>query len=92
MDSIAVTAEFNPFHTGHAYLLRTLRQRAGDQKAIVVIMSGSFVRKRYRQLRLRPLSIGMMPYRLPDVTAKTRHMARALRKNCIGKIRISQQR
>lgn len=45
MDSIAVTAEFNPFHTGHAYLLRTLRQRAGDQKAIVVIMSGSFVQR-----------------------------------------------
>lgn len=45
MKRIAVIAEFNPFHTGHAWLLSQVRQQAGSQSLIVVIMSGSFVQR-----------------------------------------------
>lgn len=45
MKRIAVIAEFNPFHTGHAWLLSQVRQQAGPQSLIVVIMSGSFVQR-----------------------------------------------
>ena len=45
MKRIAVIAEFNPFHTGHAWLLSQVRQQASPQSLIVVIMSGSFVQR-----------------------------------------------
>lgn len=38
-----VVAEFNPFHRGHAYLLREIKQRGAD--ATVVVMSGCFVQR-----------------------------------------------
>lgn len=43
--AIAIIAEFNPFHTGHAYLLTTLRRHFGPHAALVVILSGSFVQR-----------------------------------------------
>ena len=45
MESVAIIAEFNPFHTGHAYLIRQVRQLSGPDTAIVVIMSGAFVQR-----------------------------------------------
>lgn len=45
MKRIAVIAEFNPFHTGHAWLLSQVRQQAGSPSLIMVIMSGSFVQR-----------------------------------------------
>lgn len=45
MKLIAVIAEYNPFHTGHAYLLQQIRSRCGSDAAIAVIMSGSFVQR-----------------------------------------------
>lgn len=45
MESIAVIAEFNPFHTGHAYLLSEIRRQSPADAAIIVILSGSFVQR-----------------------------------------------
>ena len=45
MKSIAIIAEFNPFHTGHAHLISQVRQAAGPDAAIVIIMSGAFVQR-----------------------------------------------
>lgn len=45
MKRIAIIAEFNPFHTGHAWLLSQVRQQAGPRSLIMVIMSGSFVQR-----------------------------------------------
>ena len=45
MKSIAIIAEFNPFHTGHAHLISQVRQAAGPDAAIVIIMSGAFVHR-----------------------------------------------
>ena len=44
MESIAIIAEFNPFHQGHKYLIDTLRKSYGNLP-IVIIMSGSFVQR-----------------------------------------------
>lgn len=38
----SVIAEFNPFHNGHAYLLRQAKQ---DSDAVICIMSGNFVQR-----------------------------------------------
>lgn len=45
MEAVAIIAEFNPFHTGHAYLIRQVRRLSGTDAAIVVIMSGAFVQR-----------------------------------------------
>ena len=44
MSVIGVVAEYNPFHNGHAYMLRQARAQAGAQAAVAV-MSGSFVQR-----------------------------------------------
>ena len=45
MKTVAVIAEFNPFHTGHAHLFREIRARLGADTVIIVIMSGAFVQR-----------------------------------------------
>lgn len=45
MEAIAVIAEFNPFHTGHAYLLSEIRRQSSPDTAVIVIMSGAFVQR-----------------------------------------------
>lgn len=45
MKICGIVAEFNPFHNGHAHLLRQTRQLLGDDSAIVCCMSGSFVQR-----------------------------------------------
>lgn len=44
MKRIGIIAEYNPFHTGHAYMLRAVRELAGPAE-IVVILSGAFVQR-----------------------------------------------
>ena len=39
-----ITAEFNPFHNGHAYLMREAR-RLTDADAVIVVMTGDFVQR-----------------------------------------------
>lgn len=49
MHVVGVIAEYNPFHQGHAYQLRAIRQairaRFHDEAAIVAVMSGSFTQR-----------------------------------------------
>ena len=45
MEAIAVIAEFNPFHTGHAYLLSEIRRRMPPDAALIVLLSGAFVQR-----------------------------------------------
>lgn len=39
---IAVICEYNPFHDGHAYMLRQIRARFGDDATITAVMGGIF--------------------------------------------------
>ncbi len=45
MKTVAVIAEYNPFHKGHAHQLREIRKSFGENTAIVAIMSGNFVQR-----------------------------------------------
>ena len=45
MHCVAIIAEFNPFHTGHVWLLKQLRQHFGPEAVLLIIMSGSFVQR-----------------------------------------------
>ncbi len=43
MNVTAVIAEYNPFHNGHLYQLRTIREQGADY--IIIIMSGDFMQR-----------------------------------------------
>ena len=45
MKIVGILTEFNPFHSGHAYLLEELRHRLGEDTGIVCVMSGNFVQR-----------------------------------------------
>ncbi len=45
MRGIGVVCEFNPFHEGHAHLLRQARKTVGDEGCVVCAMSGRFVQR-----------------------------------------------
>ncbi len=45
MKVIGIIAEYNPFHLGHWKQLRLVRQVAGEDCGIAVLMSGSFVQR-----------------------------------------------
>jgi len=45
MTIIAVIAEYNPFHNGHARQIQILREQFGSNATIVAVMSGSFVQR-----------------------------------------------
>ena len=44
MKITGITAEYNPFHNGHAYLIREAR-RVTCCDAVAVVMSGDFVQR-----------------------------------------------
>ena len=44
MKVCAIAAEYNPFHTGHAYQIRQARERTGCD-VILAVMSGDFVQR-----------------------------------------------
>ncbi len=44
MKTAAIIAEYNPFHSGHAYHIEETRKRTGADR-IIVLMSGSFVQR-----------------------------------------------
>jgi predicted nucleotidyltransferase len=44
MKTIGIIAEYNPFHSGHAYQIRQVRERFGADY-VVVVMSGDFVQR-----------------------------------------------
>ena len=43
MNVTAVIAEYNPFHNGHLYQLRTIREQGADY--IIIVMSGDFMQR-----------------------------------------------
>ena len=45
MKTVGVVAEYNPFHNGHAYHLAESRKKAGNDAAVVSVMSGDFVQR-----------------------------------------------
>ena len=45
MKTVAVTAEFNPFHNGHKYLAEVIREKYGRDAAVVAVMSGCYVQR-----------------------------------------------
>ncbi len=44
MKHIGIVAEFNPFHFGHEYLIRTVKEKYPD-RGIICVMSGNFVQR-----------------------------------------------
>lgn len=45
MKTVAVISEYNPFHLGHAYQYRRIREEFGEDTAIIAIMSGNYVQR-----------------------------------------------
>ncbi len=45
MKTVAIISEFNPFHQGHALLFRRIKERLGNDTAIISIMSGNYVQR-----------------------------------------------
>ncbi|MCQ2386592.1 MAG: nucleotidyltransferase family protein, partial [Clostridia bacterium] len=45
MITVAVVAEFNPFHNGHMYLFSKIREKFGQDAAIITVMSGNFTQR-----------------------------------------------
>lgn len=45
MATFAIIAEYNPFHSGHEYHIRKIREQFGKDTAIVIIMSGNFTQR-----------------------------------------------
>lgn len=50
MPAAGIVCEFDPFHLGHASLLRRVRARLGADTAIVCLMSGNYVQRGYPAL------------------------------------------
>ena len=45
MKTVGIAAEYNPFHRGHAYQLQECRRMAGEDAAVLAVMSGDFVQR-----------------------------------------------
>ena len=45
MKAVGIVCEYNPFHRGHAHHLEISRERAGQDGAVVCVMSGDFVQR-----------------------------------------------
>lgn len=45
MKTAGIVAEYNPFHTGHAYQISRTRAALGEDTAIVAVMSGNWVQR-----------------------------------------------
>ena len=44
MKAIGIIAEYNPFHNGHVYQIKKIKEKYPDY-AIVVVMSGNFTER-----------------------------------------------
>ena len=45
MGTVGIICEYNPFHNGHLRQLRLARERAGEDCALVCLMSGNYVQR-----------------------------------------------
>ncbi len=45
MKAVGIVAEYNPFHGGHQYQIRKIRESCGAETPIIAVMSGDFVQR-----------------------------------------------
>ena len=45
MKTIGIVAEYNPFHTGHAWHIQRTRQLFQEETAVMAVMSGNWVQR-----------------------------------------------
>ena len=45
MKTVGIVAEYNPFHSGHAWHIRETRRLVGGDAAVVAVMSGNWVQR-----------------------------------------------
>ena len=45
MKAVGIVAEYNPFHSGHQYQIRKIRESCGADTPVVAVMSGDFVQR-----------------------------------------------
>lgn len=45
MKAVGIVAEYNPFHTGHAYHIAETRRLMGEGRPVVCVMSGNWVQR-----------------------------------------------
>ena len=45
MKTAVIISEYNPFHMGHEYLIRSVRERFGEDTAVISVMSGNFTQR-----------------------------------------------
>lgn len=52
MKAVGIVAEYNPFHSGHWYQIRKIREIFGAETPVAAVMSGDFVRAARRPLTI----------------------------------------
>ncbi len=45
MKTVAIISEYNPFHNGHLYQINKIREKLGQDTAIIAIMSGNYTQR-----------------------------------------------
>ena len=45
MKAVGIVAEYNPFHSGHRYQIRKIREVCGAETPVAAVMSGDFVQR-----------------------------------------------
>ena len=45
MNVVAIISEYNPFHCGHEYQVKKIREALGEDTAVIAIMSGNFTQR-----------------------------------------------
>ena len=45
MKVAAIISEYNPFHLGHKYQIDMLREKLGEDTAVIAIMSGNYTQR-----------------------------------------------
>ena len=45
MKAVGIVAEYNPFHSGHWYQIRKIREIFGAETPVAAVMSGDFVQR-----------------------------------------------
>ncbi len=45
MKTVAIITEYNPFHSGHEYQIKKIREEFGDDTRVIAIMSGNYTQR-----------------------------------------------
>ena len=45
MKTVAIISEYNPFHLGHEYQIKKIREEFGEDTRIIAIMSGNYTQR-----------------------------------------------